>query len=301
MNIDQKIEYNRQSSQENNWLPSWFGLPDDAFDVRLITAIENYQHENELVCDGLLGPSTFRRIYTDVIKSQMDDEDDFVSPAGERKIIYKGHAWPIMWSKVVLWNEQKGLTCRSKRSSRTPKYFINHWDVCLNSKSCARVLKNRTPQLGVHFCIDWDGTIWQLCDMSDIAYHAGGHNSLSIGVEINSAHSLRHADYYISKGAPRPIIENETCHGQKLKPFLGFTADQKRATAALWASVSHAVGIPIQVPNSPNTVDPACASKSFEGFCGHFHVSRRKIDPAGALDFHLIAEMANLIKTQMER
>ena len=55
--------------------------------------------------------------------------------------------YDIDWPKVVLPFMKGGmkLTKGYKKvvEKRTPKNFVCHWDVCLNSKSCARVLNKR--------------------------------------------------------------------------------------------------------------------------------------------------------------
>ena len=40
----------------------------------------------------------------------------------------------------------------SGRAKRKIRYFVNHWDVCLNATSCQRVLDRRG--ISVHFLID---------------------------------------------------------------------------------------------------------------------------------------------------
>ena len=87
-----------------------------------------------------------------------------------------------------LWGVSLKSTHMKKKVGipREPKLFVNHWDVCLNSKSCFKVLQNRG--LSVHFLIDNDGTIYQTMDMQHIAFHAGNHNDVSIGVEISNAY-----------------------------------------------------------------------------------------------------------------
>ena len=298
MTLEEKIAYNKHSALDFGWTPEWFGLHIEQFDQRLIEIIEEFQYENDLGVDGLIGESTFRRLYTYISQDQIDINN--VDTAKENaNIIFAGKEYPILWSKVVLWDEPGGLTCRSKKKKgRKPKYFVNHWDVCLSSSSMARVLKARS--LGVHFAIDNDSTIYQLCDMEDVAFHAGGgHNNKSIGVELSNAYSLKYQDWYIKKGfGKRPIENNVYVHGKRLKAHLGFYPDQLNALSALWAAVSNATGIPLQVPNTSDRVDHFAASGSFTGFLGHLHLTKRKIDPAG-LDFHHIQDKAALIKVAM--
>ena len=295
MTDEQKIRYNRNSAVQRGWSPSWLDAND--FDDDLIKKIIQFQNEFDLDEDGLVGPSTYRRLFTQFMGDR-SDEPVYVQAKEKSSIRYRGKDFPIMWSKVVLWDDPGGLECRSRISGRRPKYFVNHWDVCLNSKTCAKVLAKRN--LGVHFCIDNDGTIYQLAPMENICYHAKKHNQKSIGVEISNAYSLKYQEWYRKNGyGKRPVITEGHVHGKSLKPFLGFYPHQIQALAALWAAVSCATGIPLKVPNKNNEVDHYAASGSFEGFVGHYHLTRRKIDPAG-IDFHQVMDMAILIKLQME-
>ena len=299
MNLEDKIRYNKNSAIDFGWSPEWFGLHIQQFDQQLIEIIEEFQYQNDLIADGLIGESTFRRLYTYISQDQIDINQ--TSTAKENAhIVFRGKEYQIMWSKVVLWDDENGLKCKSKKSPRRkPLYFVNHWDVCLSSSSMARVLESRS--LGVHFAIDNDATIYQLADMEDICWHAGGHNRKSIVVEISNAYNIKYQDWYASKGfGDRPIKNNVYVHGKRLKAHLGFYPDQINALSALWAAVSLATGIPLQVPNTPDRVDHFAASGSFTGFCGHYHLTKRKIDPAG-LDFHLVQDKAALIKVAMNR
>ena len=67
-------------------------------------------------------------------------------------------------------------------SRRKVNNIVVHWDGCLDSEMCHRVITNRG--LSVHFCIDTDGTIIQLMNTNDIAWHARGVNTQSIGIEV---------------------------------------------------------------------------------------------------------------------
>lgn len=297
MKLEEKIKYNKASAYDYGWSPEWFGLHIEQFDQRLIEIIEEFQYANDLDPDGMIGPSTFRRLYTYV--SQDEAEHNIKIDAKENpSIIFRGEKHPIMWSKVVLWNEKNGLTCKSKKSrNRKVSYFVNHWDVCLSSKQMAKVLRVRS--LGVHFAIDNDATIYQLCDIEDLAFHAGGHNSKSIGVELSNAYSLDYNSWYEKKGfGKRPVINSAYVHGRRLKAHLGFYPEQLQALCSLWAAVSLATGIPLRIPKMENKVDLLASSGDFIGFCAHYHLTRKKIDPAG-LNFHAIQDRAALIKLAM--
>jgi hypothetical protein len=283
-----KYFYNEASAQKLGWEPSWFGC--SKFNDDLIDAIAKYQKSKGLTADGLCGPGTYRRIYTD---RQKEIESFFPNDKenGDSFIIYNSEYFDIQWPKVRLWFEGEGLRQRKgyKRlfQKREPSFFVCHWDVCLSSESCYKVLQQRG--LSVHFLIDNDGTIYQTMDMNDVAYHAGSRkwNDASIGVEISNAYYLQHQDWYVKQGlGKRPVMRDAVVHGQKLDPFLGFYPQQIQALRALMRAVNKATGIPLQAPldrskRTNTTVSKKCASGRFEGFISHYHLTNKKIDCAG--------------------
>jgi hypothetical protein len=283
-----KYFYNEASSAKLGWEPSWFGCT--KFNDDLIEAIEKYQKSKGLTADGLCGPGTYRRIYTDRQEliatfkpNSKSNKDSF--------IVYNAEYFDIEWPKVNLWFESDGLKMRKgfKRmfEKRDPSFFVCHWDVCLSSESCFKVLENRG--LSVHFLIDNDGTIYQTMDMNDVAYHAGSRtwNNKSIGVEISNAYYPKHQGWYKKNvGEERPLITDAVVHGQKLDPFTGFYHQQTEALKALMKAVHKATGIPLQAPldrskSTNTTVSKKAASGRFEGFVSHYHLTNRKIDCAG--------------------
>ena len=283
-----KYFYNEASAQKLGWEPSWFGC--SRFNDDLIDAIAKYQKTKGLSADGMCGPSTYRRIYTD---RQKDIESFFPNEKNNKDsfIIYNSNYFPIQWPKVKLWFEGDGFKMRkgfkTMETKRDPSFFVCHWDVCLSSQSCYKVLQQRG--LSVHFLIDNDGTIYQTMDMNDVAYHAGSRkwNNKSIGVEISNAYYLKHQDWYEKQGlGKRPIIRDAVVHGQKLDPFLGFYPQQIQALRALMRAVNKAAGIPLQAPldrskRTNTTVSKKCADGRFEGFISHYHLTNNKIDCAG--------------------
>lgn len=289
------LEYNKKTSKEYGWKPEWFGCKN--FDEKLIKEIKNFQKEEGVTQDGMLGPGTFRRLVTHRESKISDYQPDHCKNSDH--IVCNGEFVSINWPKVVLWDEglklEKGW--RPHDGKRDVKMFVNHWDVCLNSKTCARVLNQRG--LAVQFMIDNDGTIYQGCDANHIAYHAGGRdwNASSIGVEISNAHSLKYQSWYKKNGfGERPVIENATVHGSKQKPFTGFYDVQIQALKALWEACGNYYGIPFETPLDPSgamldTVSKDCEHNKFRGFINHFHLTRRKIDCAGLDIKKLLEEM----------
>ena len=131
--------------------------------------------------------------------------------------------FPIEWDKTVLWTDKGGLMAKlgnyksmAGQRLRKPTQFINHWDVCLSSKSCQRVLDRRG--ISVHFLIDNDGTIYQTMDLQHIGWHAGSSkiNAKSIGVEISNAYDLKWQSWYKKNGfGERPVVTDAEVHGKK--------------------------------------------------------------------------------------
>ena len=173
-----KVFYNKSSASNLGWEPRWFGC--EYFDDDLISAVRRWQRENGLTADGLVGPTTYRRVWTEreSIISDYEPKYNVLIPGGNKHIVHNGEFIPIEWEKVIFWDDPDGLSTKkgnyydnSGKPERKPTFFVNHWDVCLSSESCANVLKRRGAS--VHFCIDNDGTIYQLLDTQHGAWHAG--------------------------------------------------------------------------------------------------------------------------------
>jgi hypothetical protein len=292
--------YNSASAEKLSWTPAWFGAV--SFDDDLVAAVKKWQKKHKIKADGLVGPSTYRRIWTERqsnISSYLPATD--VSVAGEleacsdeKYIIHNGKPLPINWHKVVLWDQPTGLKSApgtyydySGKTDRKPTMFVNHWDVCLSSASCAKVLANRG--ISVHFCIDNDGTIYQLLDTQHGAWHAGGGkwNHNSIGVEISNAYYEKYQDWYVNNGfGERPVVTDAMVRSKRLSPHLGFYDVQIRALKALWKAISSGIGIPLVSPPDDgglavSNTSPSAKACSFSGFISHYHLSSGKIDCAG--------------------
>lgn len=295
--------YNEASAKKLGWEPSWFG--EKYFDDKLLRAIKKWQRIRNLPVDGLCGPMTFRRLWTERQEKNIVGDYCEDRPSNHsRSIVYNGQFYPIEWSKFVLWSDPTGLEAMlghyydySGRAKRNIRYFINHWDVCLNSPSCQRVLDKRG--VSVHFLIDNDGTIYQTMDLQHGAWHAGSSraNRASAGVEITNAYYPKYQAWYVKNGfGERPLIENAWVHGNKLEPFLGFYPEQMEALKALWVAIHTATGIPYEAPinqfgkTSTRYVQDVPYGK-FSGFVNHYHVSKSKIDCAGLDLIELLKEV----------
>ena len=288
--MEDKIFYNQASSSKLGWTVKDFGCED--FDDDLIKAIKKFQKENNLKADGLCGPGTYRRL---IAKKESEDKAHkrFHCPDSDNNfIICNNQEIKIEWPRVLTHRDVGGFKLsegfRRHSGKRDVKYFVNHWDVCLNSETCVKVLRKRG--ISVHFCIDNDGTIYQLMDANDIAWHAGGSkwNADSIGVEISNAYYPKYQNWYKKNGyGERPIWSGKEVHGSKQPDFLGFYDVQLDALKALWKSIHVAYDIPLASPVNKKTVDPFVTKGKFKGFINHYHLKKSKIDCAG-LDIDLL-------------
>tara|TARA_Y100001973_G_scaffold106046_1_gene181732 strand:- start:2412 stop:3305 length:894 start_codon:yes stop_codon:yes gene_type:complete len=288
-----KIFYNESSSQSLGWSPDWLGASD--FDDDLIKRIVAFQKKHGLKADGLLGPGTYRRLWTEreaEIETYVPSE---INSNSENYLIYNNNYVPIEWDRVVLPFNRGGLKhtngYKKMIEKRNISMFVTHWDVCLNAKSCFKVLNNTKRKASVHFAIDNDGTIYQFLDMNHIAWHASKRavNEKSVGVEISNAYYPKYQSWYKRNGfGERPLITDATVHGKPMEEFMGFYPVQVDALKALYKSMHQACGIPYETPDGDSTVRSVTSGK-YKGFVHHYNVVKNKIDCAG-LDIKKIME-----------
>jgi len=304
-----KVFYNQSSAAKLGWEPEWFGA--DQNDEECVDAIAAWQKKNGIGADGMCGPSTYRRIWTEREKDISSKVIQHIGPhngdhpSAGKLIVHNGHFYDIDWP-VVLWDSPNALASDygtfydySGKEDRKPTFFVNHWDVCLSSKSCAKILDKRG--ISVHFCIDNDGTIYQLLDTQHGAWHAGSKkwNHKSIGVEITNAFYPKYQDHYVKHGfGERPVIKDAVVHGNKVEEHLGFYPVQLQAAQALWKAISEIHDIPLEYPkdkkgNLDTGLNKECESGNFKGFCNHYNLTKRKIDCAGMQLDKLINEVKN--------
>jgi hypothetical protein len=287
MAVDKEF-YNEASASKLGWEPDWFLPGHNHFDKKLTKAIKTYQASIRLHADGMCGPGTFRHINAS-IESQRDlDASGWVSDKSD-VVWWQDNPIKIDWpaDKVHTFKDagfpyavSNGVTKNNRK--RTIKSFVNHWDVCLNSTSCANVLAKRN--VSVHFCIDNDGTIIQLHDLNDSCWHAGNRsvNKHSIGVEISNAYYPKYQSWYQKNGfGKRPMISDAIAQDKVLEPFTWFYPVQLDALDALWKAVHEGCDIPLEAPETKWAYDYECAAGKFKGFMNHFHCSKKKIDVAG--------------------
>jgi N-acetyl-anhydromuramyl-L-alanine amidase AmpD len=272
--------YNKKSSKRYGWHPSWFDDHLVEFDSELIDCIKWFQLDHDLEADGLVGPLTFRRLLSerDLKKSK-------------NHILINNQHVEIDWDVKI--DLMPNNCYRKWRRQRKPNMIVTHWDATTSAEKCKRVLQARN--ISTHFCIDNDGIIYQYVDTNDVAWHAGGVNKYSIGIDFSNAYYLKYNDYYVKKGFnKRPICKDSRVHGVKLRPHLGYYPVQIKAYKKLVKVLCDHYDIPIETPMVNDEVADAGVRSDvkrgkFDGIVCHYHASRNKIDCAG-LDLKSIVD-----------
>jgi len=264
--------YNKKSSKKYGWHPSWFDDHLNEFDSELIDCIKWFQIDHDLKADGMVGPITFRRLLS---------ERDLKKT--KNYILVNDQYVEIDWDvKIDLMPDN---CYRKQRSTRMPNMIVTHWDATTSAEKCKRVLQARN--ISTHFCIDNDGIIYQYVDTNNIAWHAGGVNKYSIGIDFSNAYYTKYNDYYVKKGFnKRPICKDSRVHGVKLRNHLGYYPVQIEAYKKLVKVLCDHYDIPIKTPMvnkrvADTGVVPEAKRGKYKGIVCHYHVSRNKIDCAG--------------------
>ena len=266
--------YNKRSSKNLGWVPEW--LDASAFDADLERKVKQFQRNHDLKADGMVGPTTYRRL---LLWKETYREGHF--PKG---VLVRGEHKEFVCDrfKIDLLNS----SCYRKVSyERKPKMIVTHWDVCTSADSCKRVLEKRS--ISTHFVIDNDGTIVQLVDTNNIAWHARGANNHSIGIDVSNAYYTKYNSKYERMGFdPRPILTDSKVHGRKLKAHLGYYKEQISAYTDLIDYLTQLYDIPLEYPKNHDgslcttVYDPAVKGR-FKGVINHYNLTKNKIDTAG--------------------
>ena len=275
--------YNRRSAKKLGWSPQWFGVEDFGEDLQ--DAIKTFQSDfNDVKGDGLCGPVTYRRVK---LERELTGEKNV--PANT--ILIGGEFLPINWSRVVVPGDEDALVLSKGLRRKKDRYVnmaITHWDVCTSAEKCFRVLAAKG--ISTHFCIDWDGTIYQFVDVMHEAWHAGVSkiNAQSVGIDLNNPVYPKYNDILVNKGQlKRPLISGYDINGWKPKPFLGFHRSQISAYIALLAALDRHLPdfslVPTGSTGDPKVIKTIKLDKALSegGVMHHAHVKKRKWDTAG--------------------
>lgn len=160
------------------------------------------------------------------------------------------------------------------------RYAVFHHSVTISARNTEMILRKRN--LSVHLCVDPDGTIYQLLDLSLRDRSSGLANDRGIGVEVTN--------YVTPKKPPplgyenRPIVEG-VVQGRNRKSY-DYTPQQKETCIALAAALCSY--FPRMAPVTPPFLNNSRVSKVVRGgvwgIIGHMHIGK-KWDPGPGFPF----------------
>ena len=174
------LRYNKKTASYLGWSPDWFG--GDDWNLDLIEKIKAFQKKQKIEADGMVGNTTYRRIYTDRI-SRLDasegiEKGNHLTTHKKKFLIYGGNPIPIDWPKVKLWTEDPRFASKTGthrkligRPPRKIKTLVTHHSASLCAANTIKILNGR--RLSSHLIIDNDGTIILTTDLQNICFHAG--------------------------------------------------------------------------------------------------------------------------------
>jgi hypothetical protein len=187
----------------------------------------------------------------------------------------------------------------SKRSiKKISQFFLHHSGGDGSRPSSMYQTLYNYRNLSVHYANEDNGIAYQFNDAVDCTWHAGKHNKPSIGVE-NCLYPLvkSRPDYYSPARNKRTgnlphKIRTERVHGCKIKVFCMPAKQQDtlaRLAAGNWVALAYLTGEerflqPPQLPKTSRGTVPKTVIKDpleHVGMIGHFHATRKKIDPLG--------------------
>jgi len=174
-----------------------------------------------------------------------------------------------------------------------PDVVIWHWTGGENSaETTYHTLLNRN--LGVSFCIDREGVIYQYLDpvLYDPKDTGGRIGRRSISVEVANYGFRLKRQPIPGRGKDR-ILDDEVIHGAKVR-CARFFPDQITSIAALTKVLCVELDIPMVFPREAGSIALRVLTpkeqRAFKGIIGHFHKTTEKYDPG----FHLFRELEYL-------
>lgn len=167
--------------------------------------------------------------------------------------------------------------------------------------------------LSVHFALEDDGRIYQFVDAQEIAWHAGGANGKSIGIECCLFPLVKADPYYYSADncARRKNLPHEqmiqTIQHKKWETYR--MPDQQvdalaNLCAALWYGLGNTESPKFPRDDKymvPTSVLSRAVREKHKGLLGHYHLTDQKWDPAGIDLGAFEAKCSTIFKTYVQK
>lgn len=250
-------------------------VEDFGYGTAFMVEIKNFQKLSGLKVDGYCGPATINKMAEEDKNQNHYEVNNF--------IIVGPKIYPTNISVVNYWDDFKiGDTSSRVRTEKVIQAVLHH-DVTFNARSTEKILQSRG--YSTHFIIDGDvkGTIYQCHNPTlRVAFHAGVNNNMSVGIDLNNPAdpSYEKSDAQ-RRGRKRGLTKVEV-HG-RMERLLGYFPNQYKSLNALLKILSDSIGIKEKTPDKEDgsvTMTTIPNADKFEGIIGHYHITKRKIDPA---------------------
>jgi len=166
------------------------------------------------------------------------------------------------------------------------QFFLHHSGL-YHARDTFNVLHNQR-RLSVHFILDDNGVLYQTLDLKEKAWHGGGNNPMSVGIEIDSrAHAGKRPDAYDKahqkkyKVGPREIRRDKV-QGMWINGFEYNDAQYATLIRLGIALVEVFPNIKLDFPRAKNGLiaqSVLAKPKAYKGIICHYNSNKGKIDP----------------------
>jgi len=168
------------------------------------------------------------------------------------------------------------------------QFFLHHSGL-YHSQTTYEVL-HKQRRLSVHFILDDNGVLYQTLDLKEKAWHGGGNNPMSVGIEIDSrASAQRFPDAYDAyhqkkyKVGPRKVRQDNV-QGMKINGF-DYSDAQYKTLIKLGMVMVRIFPHIAANPDFPRTAAGAviksvlASPQKHKGFICHYNTTKSKWDP----------------------
>jgi N-acetyl-anhydromuramyl-L-alanine amidase AmpD len=176
---------------------------------------------------------------------------------------------------------------------------LMHTDGMTTARLTHQVLVNKG--FSTHFCVDWDGTVYQCADPGfHGTLHGGEQNNRSIGIDMNNdlpdllgtekGKAYPYPPDQTDKKYRRPLSEVVTINGSKKQSF-GYTDAQYVGIIELLKVLCDVLDIPKEPPfDETGSVIPGMLQDpfGFKGLAAHWNTAPSRWDPGPGFDWQRV-------------
>ena len=143
---------------------------DGVFGSETEATVKSYQQANGLNVDGLVGPETWAKLFA--TPGAAPTQRDHTSPKP-----------PMQWVKSPNYSSRSG--------QQITNIVIHHTDAPSLSGTVSW-FQNPASQVSAHYVVDTDGSIVQMVEDDNKAWHCYGNNGYTLGIECVHQNSMGH-------------------------------------------------------------------------------------------------------------